>query len=109
MLPDKPKLDVLEVKCLNNFEIEPNPRSKCWKVTVPYSFRELMELDELYPSGWSHRKFFPPRKNQQNQQQQNQQQPKRPNLDPIAAILENGRAGTPGHSVSAGTGQSMDC
>ena len=37
---------------------DPNPRSKCWKVTVPYKFRELMETGELYPAGWRYRKFF---------------------------------------------------
>ena len=35
-----------------------NPRTKCWKVSVPYKFRELMENDELYPAGWRYRKFF---------------------------------------------------
>jgi hypothetical protein len=35
-----------------------NPRTKCWKVTVPYKFRDLMENDELYPAGWRYRKFF---------------------------------------------------
>ena len=32
-LPDKLQLAVIEVKCLNNFERDPNPRSKCWKIT----------------------------------------------------------------------------
>ena len=35
-----------------------NPRTKCWKVSVPYKYRELMENDELYPAGWRYRKFF---------------------------------------------------
>ena len=43
-----------------------NPRTKCWKVVVPYKYKQLMEKDELYPSGWTHRKFFGPRKSKEN-------------------------------------------
>ena len=43
-----------------------NPRTKCWKVVVPYKYKEMMEKDELYPPGWTHRKFFGPRKATQN-------------------------------------------
>ena len=52
-------LEVLEVKCLTN-GIE-NPRTKSWKVKVPYKYKELMEMNELYPIGWTYRKFFAPR------------------------------------------------
>ena len=38
-----------------------NPRTKCWKVVIPYKFKDLLEKDEMYPSGWCHRKFFAPR------------------------------------------------
>ena len=43
-----------------------NPRTKCWKVVVPYKFKQMMEKDELYPPGWTHRKFFGPRKGTQS-------------------------------------------
>ena len=43
-----------------------NPRTKCWKVVVPYKYKEMMEKGELYPPGWTHRKFFGPRKSAQN-------------------------------------------
>ena len=33
---------------------------------VPYKYKQLMEKDELYPSGWTHRKFFGPRKSKEN-------------------------------------------
>ena len=36
---------------------DPNPRTRCWKVTVPFKFKDLMENNELYPSGWRYRKF----------------------------------------------------
>ena len=91
-MPEEHKLEVIEVKCLNNFERDPDPRSKCWKVTVPYAFNDLMEKDELYPSGWSHRKFFPPRRN--NPGGSSSQQPaKRANIDPIADLIQNQQAG----------------
>ena len=43
-----------------------NPRTLCWKVVVPYKYKQLMEKDELYPPGWTHRKFFGPRKAKEN-------------------------------------------
>ena len=57
--PDKAelKLDDIKVKCLNNTKNDPNPRSKCWQITVPNLWREMMKRDEFYPRGWSHRAF----------------------------------------------------
>ena len=43
-----------------------NPRTRCWKVIVPYRFKQLMEKDELYPPGWTHRKFFGARASKDN-------------------------------------------
>ena len=90
-LPDNPVLNVLEVKCLNNMEIEPHPRSRCWKVSVAYAQKDLMDNDELYPAGWSHRKFFPPRKNKNGPGND----AKRQHVDPVASYLESGGNGTP--------------
>ena len=45
---------------------EENPRTKCWRVEVPYTFKDLMECDELYPVGWKHRKFFGARRNRES-------------------------------------------
>ena len=55
-------LVVTEAKCLTKPDIV-NPRTKCWKVTVPHKFRDYMEKDSAYPKGWSHRKFFQARNN----------------------------------------------
>ena len=41
-----------------------HPRTKCWKVVIPHKFKDIIEKDELYPSGWCHRKFFAPRSGQ---------------------------------------------
>ena len=60
-MPEKPKLEILDVKLLTNPERDPHPRFKSWKVTVPYACKSLMETDSFYPSGWSHRKYFPKR------------------------------------------------
>ena len=54
-------LEVLEVKCMTNKERTPNPRTLCWKVTVPHRERDHMMKDDAYPEGWAHRRFFPPR------------------------------------------------
>ena len=56
-------LEVLEVTCLT-YGLD-TPRSKSWKVKVPYKYKELMELNELYPEGWTYRKFFAPRTSNQ--------------------------------------------
>ena len=60
-MPEKPQLEVLEIKLLTNPERDPNPRFKSWMVRVPYRFKTLLEDDAFYPSGWSHRKYFPKR------------------------------------------------
>ena len=52
---------------------DPNPRTKCWKVTVPYKFRELMENGELYPAGWRYRKFFASRNIRKRPEEQGSQ------------------------------------
>ena len=44
-----------EVKLLTK---EEDPRTKCWKVVIPYKFKDIMEKDDVYPTGWRHRKFF---------------------------------------------------
>ena len=73
-MPENPKLEILEVSLLTNPERDPNPRFKSWKVRVPYAFKTLMETDAFYPDGWSHRKYFPKRlQNDRNV---------RPHLDP---------------------------
>ena len=59
-LESQPELQVLKVEQLAK-HIE-NPRTKCWKVIVPYKFKDLMEKDALYPAGLCHRKFFSPRR-----------------------------------------------
>ena len=84
-LPEKIELEVLEVKCLINLDVDPNPRTRCWKITVPYRFRELMARDDLYYCGWSHRQFFPPRQNRAKRHQAD------PN-DPVAEHLRGGEA-----------------
>ena len=49
------KFDVIDVDLLTT---EPNPRSKCWKVVVPHTCRELMDMPAMFPPGWRHRRFY---------------------------------------------------
>ena len=37
---------------------EQEPRTKCWKIVVPFRFKSLMERDDVYPGGWKHRTFY---------------------------------------------------
>ena len=53
MMPEKPELIINEVKFLNNLEVDPNPRTRCWRITVPYAWKDLMDDDNLYPAGSS--------------------------------------------------------
>ena len=47
-----------------------NPRTKSWKVLIPYKFKQLMEQDDMYHTGWVHRKFFGARKAKENSAKQ---------------------------------------
>ena len=58
-LPGELKLEVLKVEQINAHL--PHVRTKAWKVTVPYSCREIMDNPALYPDGWTHRAYFAPR------------------------------------------------
>ena len=81
-MPDNVDLEVLDVRCLTNPERDPNPRTRSWVVRVPFKFKSLMENDEFYPTGWSHRKYFPPR----NQGYQSKRMHLDPN-DPVNRML----------------------
>ena len=72
-------LEVLEVELLNT---EENQRTKCWRVSVPFKFKVLMENDELYPPGWKHRRFFGARKRKENQAKKGRVEP-----DQVDAML----------------------
>ena len=52
---DEKNFHVLDVELLPC--PDPNPRTQCWKVSVPFEFKELMSMDTMYPPGWKHRKF----------------------------------------------------
>ena len=92
-LPEKIALEVVEVKCLNNLEVDPNPRTRCWKITVPYKYKELMVRDELYPTGWSHRQFYSARPNKAKRQKSGS------DIDPVARYLPDGATGSGSNST----------
>ena len=52
-MPDKPKLEILDVQLLTNPERDPNPRTRSWVVRIAYKFKSLIENAGFYPSGWS--------------------------------------------------------
>ena len=51
---------VKDVKCMTRSDYE-NPRTKCWRVSVPFKYKEYILSDMAYPMGWCHRPFYPPR------------------------------------------------
>ena len=42
----------IKIDCVTKVE---NPRTLCWKLTVPKKFRETFRDDSFWPLGWSHR------------------------------------------------------
>ena len=78
------QLEVLEVKEIGTDLA--NRRTRCWKVKVPYKLKELMQQSSLYPSGWTHRRFFEQRSGNKNARTVPQPAP--------AAALPGGGAGT---------------
>ena len=56
------QLVVEDIELLTQVE---NPRTKCWRIVVPYKYKNVMENPELYPDGWRYRKFFGSRKVQE--------------------------------------------
>ena len=48
-------LQVEEIELLTQVE---NPRTKCWRIVVPFKYMSVMEN----PDGWRYRKFFGSRK-----------------------------------------------
>jgi hypothetical protein len=51
---------VKDAKFLTRPDIE-NPRTKCWKESVPFKFKDYILSDMAYPMGWCHRPFYPPK------------------------------------------------
>ena len=66
LLKDQAILTVHKVECLTK---EEDARTRCWKVAVPFKFKDVMENNELYPEGWRHRTFFGGRPKQQPNKQ----------------------------------------
>ena len=49
---NKLKVEDIEVTSVTKVE---NPRTRCWKLTVPNKWRETFRDDSFWPMGWSHR------------------------------------------------------
>ena len=60
---------VKDVKCLTRPEIE-HPRTKCWRVAIPFKFKDYIKSDLAFPAGWSHRPFYPPKQRSREEPEQ---------------------------------------
>ena len=47
----------LEIEECNLLTREQNTRTRVWRIVVPYKYKEVMQDDRLYPTGWHHREF----------------------------------------------------
>ena len=62
---------VKDVKCLTKPDLE-NPRTKCWKVSVPLKYREYIMSDLAYPVGCCHWPFYPPKQKSREEREAEQ-------------------------------------
>ena len=60
------KLVILSVEKLTGHA---SARTSSWRVTVPYSCRQLLDNPAMYPGGWTFRAFFAPRGDRNKRQQ----------------------------------------
>ena len=65
------KLEILSVEKLTGHA---SARTSSWRVTVPYSCRQLVDNPAMYPGGWTYRAFFAPRGDRINKRPQQVQQ-----------------------------------
>ena len=54
----QPEEDPLVIEQVQSLTKEQNPRTRCWRVVVPFKFKALMENCMLYPDGWRYREFI---------------------------------------------------
>ena len=58
---DEP-LEILEVECLTKPRMDGRRIwTRTWRVQVPNRFREYMQRPDAYPTGWTSRRYFPPK------------------------------------------------
>ena len=62
---------VKQVKCLTRLDIE-NLRTKCWRVSVPFRYKEYLQSDLAYPLGWCHRPYYPPKQKSKGESESEQ-------------------------------------
>ena len=57
IMEEKGVVGPLEIEQCNLLTKEQNTRTRVWRVVVPHKFKEVLQDDRLYPSGWHHREF----------------------------------------------------
>ena len=102
---------------------EKDPRTRCWRVEVPFKFKAIMENSELYPEGWRYREFVgnfrtsPPGTNAKrfrangdnvvNQVMQEEGQKKQDEVDKLRQELEQLRQQQASGGAGPGLAESM--
>jgi hypothetical protein len=61
---------ILQILSVEKLAGHAEARTSSWRVTVPYSCRQMMDIPTMYPSGWTNRAFFAPRGDRNKKQQQ---------------------------------------
>ena len=57
IMQEKGMEGALEIEDCNLLTKEQNTRTRVWRVVVPHKYKEVLQDDRLYPTGWHHREF----------------------------------------------------
>ena len=90
----------LVIEQCNLLTKEQNTRTRVWRVVVPHKFKEIMQDDRVYPSGWHHREFEghyrPPLTSQERAEKEAKRLARQQNDNRVEALLRQ-LAGNPLH------------
>ena len=88
----------LVIEQCNLLTKEQNTRTRVWRVVVPHKFKEIMQDDRVYPSGWHHREFEghyrPPLSSQERAEKEAKKLARQQNDNRVEALLRQ-LAGNP--------------
>ena len=93
VMEDKGIQGALEIEQCNLMTKEQNTRTRVWRVVVPHKYKEVMQDDRLYPSGWHHREFEghyrPPLSPEQRAEKEAKRLARQQNDTRVAALMRH--------------------
>jgi hypothetical protein len=100
VMQEKDLEGALEIEQCNLLTKEENTRTRVWRVVVPHKYKEIMQDDRMYPSGWPHREFEghfrPPLSPQERAEKEAKRNARKQNDNRLEVLLRQ-LAGPPQH------------